>query len=543
MRIQFLTYFCSLFFISVYAQEQHAWVYFADKPNATSYLEAPLTMLTQKSLDRRAAQSIVLGLQDVPIEASYVSSVASSAGIAVKAKSKWLNALHVIGTKENIDALMSLEGVVSVDYANQTLNKGGKKRNKYPKNKWVFSSEESNLAYGLASNQIEMLKGDFLHDSGHTGQGMTIALMDAGYKGVETFDAFSNLSDANMENGEILGGYDYVHRDADFYGDTGNTHGLSVLSTIAAFVDTEFIGTAPDAHFYLFVTEDPLTETPLEESLWVEAAERADSLGVDVINTSLGYSTFDESAYDYTYADMDGETTFITRGAEIAASKGMVVVNSAGNSGNDPWHYITAPADAPSVLTVGAVDPNEETAFFSSYGPTADNRIKPEVLAQGQSVYVVNGAGNTALSNGTSFSSPIIAGLVACLWQSLPEKSATEIRGLIQGSADLYLAPENQRGYGIPDFQAIHVSLKNPEFLCEIPSLTTNLVGLDLKIVLPSQEKHSSVLICDMTGRKIMEQELNRTENTIDVSGLTTGLYLANLLYLQNQYVFRFIKK
>jgi serine protease AprX len=543
MRIGTFKYLFFMLSLSMQAQEEHAWVYFTDKPSATNYLEAPLTMLTQKSLDRRASQSIEFDLQDVPLEPTYVSAVANSTGITVKARSKWLNALHVIGTKENIDALLNFEGVASVIYASHALNKGGKKRSKHPKNKWVFSSQESNLAYGLASNQIEMLKGDFLHDLGYTGKGMTIALMDAGYKGVEIFDAFSNLSDGNMENGEILGGYDYVHRDTDFYRDTGNTHGLSVLSTIAAFQDTEFIGTAPDAYFYLFVTENPATETPLEESLWVEAAERADSLGVDVINTSLGYSTFDESAYDYTYADMDGATTFITRGAEIAASKGMVVVNSAGNSGNDPWHYITAPADAPSVLTVGAVDPNEETAFFSSYGPTADNRIKPEVLAQGQSVYVINGAGNTALSNGTSFSSPIIAGLVACLWQSLPEKSATEIRGLIQSSADLYLAPENQRGYGIPDFESIPVSLQVSECLRESPKIATNSVEINLKVVLPERNAEALLVVSDMRGRILLKQKLNHRENKIDVSGLNTGLYLANVWYGQNQHVFQFIKK
>lgn len=542
MRIRTFNYLFFLMSLSIQAQEEHAWVYFTDKPNATDYLEAPLTMLTQKSLDRRAAQSIVLDTQDAPLEPTYVSAVANSLGITVKARSKWLNALHVIGTKENIDALGNLEGVQAVSYAHKALNKGSKKRSNNSKNKWVLSSQESHLAYGLASNQIEMLQGDFLHDLGYTGQGMTIALMDAGYKGVEVFDAFSNLSDTDMGNGEILGGYDFVHREPNFYGDTGNTHGLSVLSTIAAFLENEFIGTAPDAFFYLFVTEDASTETPLEESLWVEAAERADSLGVDVINTSLGYSTFDEGKYDYSYAAMDGATTFITRGAEVAASKGMLVVNSAGNSGNDPWHYITAPADAVSVLTVGAVDPNENIATFSSYGPTADNRVKPEVLAQGQSVYVINGNGNVALSNGTSFSSPIIAGLAACLWGGLPDKTATELRTLIQNSGDLYNAPEEQRGYGVPDFEMIHASLKNPEILCEIPRLKTNLVDLDLKIVLPNQMKHASVLVCDITGRKIIQQEVNSTENTIDVSRLTSGLYLAKVLYLQNQYVFQFIK-
>ena len=269
--------------------------------------------------------------------------------------------------------------------------------------------------YGNASNQIEMLKGEVLHQNNFTGEGMQIAILDAGFPNVDNFAAFKHIQD----NNQILGGYDFVQRNEDFY--TGYSHGMSVLSTIAGFLENEFVGTAPDAEFYLFITEDYDNETPLEESLWVEAAEKADSLGVDVINTSLGYTTFDNPNYNYTYNDMDGKTTFISRGAEIAFSRGLLLVNAAGNEGDTLWHYISAPADAESVLSIGAVNAVGTIAPFSSYGPTSDGSIKPDVCAQGSECIHYKCSGNIATSNGTSFASPILAGVITCLWQAFPE--------------------------------------------------------------------------------------------------------------------------
>ena len=275
---------------------------------------------------------------------------------------------------------------------------------------------------------------------------MHIAVIDAGFPGVNTLSAFSRI----RTNNKILGGYDFVNRNINFY--TGDSHGTSVLSTIAGFVADQFVGTAPDASFYLFITEDNTKETPLEESLWVEAAERADSLGVDIINTSLGYYTFDNPKHDYTYADMNGNKTFISRGAEIGFSRGMILVNAAGNEGAVAWKYIIAPADAKSVLAVGAVNASKVIASFSSFGPTADDRVKPDVLAHGQDVFVINAAGNIATSNGTSFASPVMAGVVACFWQKNPTKTNKEIIQIIKESAHLYNNPSPQYGYGIPKF-------------------------------------------------------------------------------------------
>jgi subtilisin family serine protease len=429
-------------------------VYFTDKPNADGFLNNPLSILSQRAIDRRTQQNITLDTKDVPIELSYYNAVRTANGITVVARSKWLNAVHVRGSQVAIENLKTnFSFVSSIDFANKTLNSRPTSQQQESNHLYKLTVNE-NFDYGNASNQIEMLKGDYLHQEGYTGEGMIIAVLDAGFPNVNTLSAFQRLRD----NNQILGGYNFVERTDNFY--SRNSHGTHVLSDMGGFIEGQFVGTAPDASFYLFITEDYQRETPLEESLWVEAAEKADSLGVDVINTSLGYSTFDNSNYNYTYADMNGNTTFITRGAEIAASRGMLLVNSAGNSGNSPWFYITAPADAASILTVGAVNASRNLVSFSSRGPTSDNRIKPDVMAQGSSSAIINYiSGNPTGANGTSFSSPIMAGTVACLWQAFPNKTAAEIIEAVKVSSDRADNPDNNYGYGIPDFQSAFLRL------------------------------------------------------------------------------------
>lgn len=429
-------------------QIEIAWVFFKDKPSKATYLANPSLMLSQRSIQRRTRQNILLDDNDVPIEKTYYNEVKNRAGIKIMAKSKWLNALHIEGTKTNINKLKQLSFVAKIEFADKSLNATDRvapaKRLHHPENK--FGSISTDYSYGNGSNQIEMLGGEALHQQNFTGTGMIIAVIDGGFPGVDTFIAFKRLRDQN----KILGGYNYVTRSSNFY--TGISHGTAVLSTIASYVDNQFIGTAPDASFYLFITEDGTKETPLEESLWVEAAEKADSLGVDIINTSLGYFTFDNSKHDYSYADMNGSKTFISRGAEIGFSRGMIIVNAAGNEGAEPWKYIIAPADAKSVLAVGAVDAAKIIATFSSFGPTADGRVKPDVLAQGLNAFVINADGQIAPSSGTSFASPIMTGVIACYWQKNYTKKNTEIIQMIKESAHLYNNPSPQYGYGIPKF-------------------------------------------------------------------------------------------
>jgi subtilisin family serine protease len=508
------------------AQVEDAWVFFKDKPSQSAFIAAPSTMLSQRALDRRIRYNIVLDAKDIPIENAYYTQIINANGIAVKAKSKWLNALHIQGTQADISKLLTLNFVSKVEYANKSLNPSGKNRKQ---EKVVRKSNKlgfPNFNYGNASNQIQMLKGDVLHENNFTGQGMQIAIIDAGFPNVDNFAAFKRIRD----NNQILGGYDFVNRNENFY--TGNYHGMSVLSTIAGYVDNQFVGTAPDAKFYLFISEDAVNETPLEESLWVEAAEKADSLGVDVINTSLGYTTFDNSNYNYVYADMDGRTTFISRGAEIAFSRGMILVNSAGNEGNVSWRYIGAPADAASVLSIGAVNATGVIANFSSFGPTSDNRVKPDVCAQGAGVYIINPSGAIATSNGTSFSSPVLTGVVTCLWQAFPNKTNAEIIKLVKESAHLYTSPTAQEGYGIPNFESVFNLLND-----EIPNEILEVVGYpnpaitELKFKFPDQVTEMELVIYSILGKRLQSETITKLYPTTDISNLPEGLYFVQLKF------------
>ena len=359
-----------LFYASGYtvnAQIQDAWIYFTDKPDAAYFLVNPLEMLSQRALDRRANQNIPLDEKDIPIHTDYIAQIKNSQGITVMAQSKWLNCLHIQGLQTDIEPLVNLNFVDRIEFADTTLsdkkltdNRLGKKLDKL--------EVRTNYNYGSAANQIQMLKGGYLHQNNFTGSGMQIAVMDAGFTNVNTLSAFNRL----FTNNQVLGTYNFVKRSTDVYG--YHNHGTMVLSTMAGYINNQYVGTAPDASYYLFITEDAGQEHPYEESLWVEAAEKADSLGIDVINTSLGYTTFDNPSYNHTYSDMDGKTAFMSRGAEIAFSRGILVINSAGNDGNKTWHYIGVPADAPSVLSIGAVSSSELIADFSSWGPTSDGR-------------------------------------------------------------------------------------------------------------------------------------------------------------------------
>lgn len=531
----FLLFLCST---SIIAQE-HAWVYFKNKPNAQTYLDHPNSMLTQRALDRRSRQNIMVNTQDVPLEESYVLTVKNSQGITVKAQSKWLNAIHVIGNQTDITNLKNLSYVDYIQFANKGINNISNTKLLSAKVSKVNKLDlELSYNYGNAANQTTMLGIDKLHDLGFDGSGMQIAVIDGGFYGVNTAGAFSHLLDNDINNGEILGGYDFVNSLTNFYLDTGTSHGTNVLSTIGAIKEDEFRGMAPKAGFYLFVTEDAFNEVPLEESLWVQAAERADSLGVDIINTSLGYNQFDDSKYNYNYADMDGETTFITRGANIAAQKGMVIVNSAGNSGANPWKYITAPADAKNVIAVGAVNPNETITFFSSFGPTADQRIKPETLAQGGNVYVVSDNNDVYTSNGTSFSGPIIAGAIACLWQAYPEKSSLEIREMVIENSGLYNSPTDQEGYGI-------LNVTNLASQLSVLSKDLDLFPFDVVFVKEKniiqfefnkpQTEALRVQVFSVTGAVLEDKQITQVNNQINYDSYKKGVYFLRFSY-KNKY-------
>lgn len=515
-----------LFFISFSAfSQEDAWIYFNAKPNAAFYFDSPLEMLSQRALDRRTSQNIVLDFKDIPIESTYISQIKSTIGITVMAKSKWLNAIHIRGTQTAITSLKAFSFIDRIDFADKSLNLVAKKTSSFKITKVDKKLDTKiDFTYGTSGNQIQMLNGNQLHQQNYTGAGKIIAIMDAGFPGVDTAQPFQRLRD----NNQILGGYDFVSRSPDFY--VLDSHGTSVLSCMGGYTENQLVGTAPDASYYLFITEDDTSENPIEESLWVEAAERADSLGVDIINTSLGYFDFDNPNYNYTYSDMNGTTAFISRGADIAFSRGMIVVASAGNSGNTADPYIGAPADAAGVVAIGAVTATETLATFSSVGPSFDNRIKPDVMAQGQTVFLSNEVGAIGTSSGTSFSSPIMAGMIACLWQAFPSKTNQEIKQLILESSDRFVIPDNQFGYGIPDFAlAVTNGLSQEQFSQNDFQIFPNPTQDFLSISFPENFKSGKLTIFTILGQKILEKVVSSQSSGISLKALSQGMYLYKL--------------
>lgn len=517
-----LLFFFVILNFSVQAQED-AWVYFTDKPDAAYYLANPLEMLSQKSLDRRTAQGISLDDTDVPISTTYISQIESATGITVMAKSKWLNALHVRGNQTDIQALEGLAFVDHVYYANHSWNLTGPTSDSTPISESRVSEKQDkfdiqvNYDYGGSDNQVQMLNGHLLHEQDYTGQGKIIAVLDAGFTGVDTASPFQRLHDNNL----ILGGYNFPDGNTDFY--TRHNHGTNVLSTMGAYVEGSLVGTAPDAEYYLFITEDVYSENPVEESYWVEAAEMADSLGVDVINSSLGYGSYDNSNYSYSYAQRNGQVGFASRGASIAFQKGIVCVISAGNEGNSGEPHIGIPADAENVLTIGAVDSAEGYVSFSSIGNTADGRVKPDVCAKGLNATISNTSGGITTANGTSFSSPILAGCVASFWSAVPDLSAAEVIQFVKQSADQYTTPDVYKGYGVPDFQlALSLSMEtfsNTEVLI-YPNPCENSLSIQL-----GNEKQASFMLYNQLGQRVLNEQFNTFQNTINISSLSSGVY------------------
>ena len=542
--------------LSSFSQVEDAWVFLKDKPKSSTFLSNPLTMLSQRALDRRSENFVPLDEKDVPVDEDYLDDLKADANLTVLGKSKWLNAVHIQAEIDDINTLVAQYSFINnIEFANKSLNNSGKKRIKsiVSNHQNKFKVAKTDFNYGDADNQIKMLKGNYLHQEGLTGEGQIIAIIDAGFPNVNTLSAFQRIRD----NNQILGGYNFADRNENFY--SRDSHGTHVLSSIAGYIENEFVGTAPDAKFYLFISEIAETETVLEETLWVEAAETADSLGVNVINTSLGYTTYDNANHSHTYEDMDGKTTFISRGAEIGASRGLLLINAAGNEGSKTWKYIGAPADAASVITVGAVDYLGNIASFSSFGPSSDGRIKPEILGQGQNPALINYATGEIMtsSSGTSFSSPIMAGLIACLNQnrSFVLRSSAKNRtnynsDLIESvfkSADRFNNPTEQHGYGIPNFENalnFYISTGSIEdaILSKLeiyPNPINDFFQFSSNIDVFTDFKFQ---IYTVLGKKILEKE-NFKSRFIDISTLKTGIYLLKVQKGNNQKILKLIKK
>ena len=526
-----------LFQCMSFAQE-HAWVCLTDKENVEVSIANPISILTQNAIDRKAAHNIPIDERDVPVNESYISQLKAQTGITVMAKSKWFNAVYVIGSSiDNILALENLGFVASLDFADKSLN--AESRVGSANNKFEVEENLVDFTYGSAQNQIEMIGVDHLHFLDYTGEGIIIAVLDSGFTNVDTMEAFQRL----RQNGDLLGGYDFVGRNDNVFEFTGNEHGTRVLSNMAGFIEDEFVGTAPDASYYLFRTEDVSSEMPVEESYWVEAAERADSLGVHIINSSLGYRVYNNDNYSYTPNDMDGNTAFISRGANIANEKGILVVNSAGNSGSSSWQIVGAPADASGVFSVGAVDFEGNYAPFSSQGSSIQPNQKPDVVARGASAAVVNSNNVIINNNGTSFSSPIMAGGIASLWQALPDASHEEIKQYVRMSASQFNTPDFFLGYGIPNLElALDIGLSVPEEEFTRFKVFPNPVSDVLNIQIPISTEPTNLKIYNVLGRLILEKEMTQAQSQLDMSEMASGIYIMSFKSDKGTTTFKLIK-
>ena len=518
---------------------------FTDKDNNEYSLDVPDEFLTQRSIDRRTNQGIVYDMTDLPITEDYVAQVAEI-GVEVKRRVKWINTILVKTTNESlIDEILALEFVESATkIADEKTFPFVKPKNFFEVEKNTqtpntindANKSTSSLNYGQAFAQINLINGIPLHDMGYQGQGMVIAVLDGGFIGVPERKVFDSL----YANNQILGSRDFASEDNDAF--SGSSHGTAVLSTMAANWPGQMIGTAPKADYWLLKTEYTPSEFVIEEYNWLVGAAFADSVGADLINSSLSYTVFDDPEMDHSWDDLDGNSTIVTKGADLAAKKGILVVNSAGNEGNSSWQYIGSPADGDSVFAIGAVNTSGQIAGFSSRGYPLDPRIKPNICAVGSGTTVADAYDDyITTSSGTSFSSPTIAGMTACLWQANPGFNNQQIMNALQLSSSQSTNPDRDYGYGIPDYEAAMGIVRAREVEKPGNSFAIYPNPATDQIFLSNIENESKLRLLDMNGRLINEYQ--ESLNQISVISLIPGVYILQLINETGVSTQKFIKK
>ena len=513
-------------------------LYLIDKKDSPYSIDKPEQFLSPRAIEKRARFNIAITEEDLPVNPTYIQQILNiDSTIQIISQSKWTNTLVVYCPKGTVpDSVLNLRFVnyskpvghyqpyidtISITPYTHPFPTSTKK-----KTQEVWTPEQ----YGNSYAQIAIHTGDQLPAAGFKGEGMLIAVIDAGWGFFDTLSCFKSLYD----NGQIKGYRNLVPDHHGLY-DTTELHGSYVTSIMATTWPDSLIGTAPEADYYFIRSENADIEEPLEEDLWMMAVELADSLGADVINSSLGYTTFDDSIrFPSDYRDCNGNS-LISQVAAKAVEKGIIVCVSAGNSGDKPWHFVGRPADARNVLSIGAIDVDAQLAPFSSVGPSFDGRIKPDVVSVGWNTFVVNQYECTAQGNGTSFSSPMMAGLSACLWQSLPDKSATELIQIIKESSHNYSTPNNYVGYGIPDVYQAYLShttgIRTPKM--DESQVTVSPNPCETHCTLFSQTPLNQVQInlYNTTGQLIQHTSgiTIRASHQLDVSQLKSGIYLLQI--------------
>lgn len=444
------------------AQLNRYIINFKNKNNSPYSISQPSAYLSQRALERRIRYGIGIDSADLPVNPAYIDSIRLSGAVTILNSSRWNNQISIQTTDAaalaHIQQLTFVSSTVAIaSRNNSTSNKFDAENTTQQINQSHRDQQTTNdyYAYGRSNGQIKLHQADFLHNHGFRGQGMQLAVIDAGFFQYNTLPTFDSIRNQNR----ILGTWDFVANESSVAED--DAHGMHCLSTIAANLPGQFVGTAPESSIYLFRSEDVASEYPIEEHNLSVAAERADSAGVDLCTISLGYSTFDDPMFDYTYNDLNGRETISARSMNMAARKGMLMVTAAGNEGNKPWHYIITPADADSVMAIGAVDTIGNIASFSSFGPSSDGQVKPSVCAVGRNAIVANNfSGLPNYGSGTSYACPIMAGISTCLWQAFPESGNMDIINTLQSASTQFNNPDDRKGYGIPDVKKAFVLLQ-----------------------------------------------------------------------------------
>jgi serine protease AprX len=514
----------------IFSQEYY-WIGFTDKNNSPYKLNSPENYLSERAIQRRINQNIPIDSLDLPVNPDYISQVLST-GVSLLHSSKWLNGITIKAEADSFkSAVMAFPFVSEIQLTKPAIeNKSASLKFDRP-NAWSDNLPIDTTLYGPSVYQTGLLNGQFLHEKDKKGQGMHIAVLDAGFFKANNYTAFDSL----WANNQILGTRDFVNPDSDIYAE--NYHGMSVLSCMGGNIPGSLIGTAPKASYWLIRSEKVASEYIYEEDNWVAAAEFADSVGVDIINSSLGYFVFQDSVTNHSYADMDGKTTRITRAANIAFTRGILVFCSAGNEGDKKWKYIIAPADGDNVIAVGAVNKFGFPSDFTSRGPAFDGDIKPNLAAVGWNTYLQKSNGTLGYSSGTSFASPVLAGMAACLWQANPNATAADIKYALEKSGHLYDIPDTLLGYGVPDMKIAHLLL-NPDASSEFQKISDWKVypnpvqnSLYIQRLNPNYSDNVVITLYSIDGRILLKEQRSATSQIIlnNLQTLPSGLLILKL--------------
>lgn len=524
-------FLCVCWTTTTVAQDRYA-VFFKFKPQKEYSLGSPSKFLTEKAIQRRVREKFPLDSLDLPVTASYIQGI-SSLSQELLYVSKWLNAAIVVTDAEGKKKMEGLPFVQKVDWVakgfiSRTGNRYSTEVSASQPKKWVL--EQSYRQAAAYDFQNELLGIPAMHQAGFTGKGITVAVFDSGFPGLDKATAFSHVFTNSQVSGQLNVVRPWIK---DVFRD--NEHGTQVASLILANQAGTLVAGAHQAKVIFAITEDVATEYPIEELNWVRAAEYADSLGVDIINSSLGYLDFDEPSLTYTKSQLDGKTTYVTRGATLAAKRGILVVNSVGNYGSAGSSSLVAPADADGILAVGAVNSSSTVSSFSSRGPTADGRIKPELVAFGQSPVLIRGSGQVGAASGTSFSTPQIAALAAGLWQAKPEWTKDELLTNLLKSGSQYATPDQNLGYGIPNFRsAFYGTLLGLNEEVELGSnVYPNPLRTEFLSIRFGKELKMTLQILDSSGRKVGERVGERSvikdPYLFNLADLPSGIYFIQL--------------